>query len=520
MTARTIPLGFAVGSGEEVRVPVLHTVVTGQTQQSGKTTTLEAMVTRSNLSAIAFVTKRHEGSFRTGWPVPPFFRERADWEFVSAVLEATLRERLKFERSWIMRACRGAETLADVHRNVRALMAKARGLSGDVYFTLDQYLEKVVPQIAALPQNPSGIFNLQTGLNVMDLSAFSPELQALVMRSVLDMIYHHRTATLVIIPEAWEFIPQGRGSPVKLAAEQLIRKGGAAGNFVWLDSQDIAGVAKDVLRSAQLWILGVQREANEAKRMLAHIPGGVRKPKLDDVMMLERGQFIVCHGKTVIRTYVQPEWMDAASAREVALGHITVEAASGRKTTMDTAHELRSENERLKSQLAKATRDIETLTAQIRELNRKQPAQPAAPSPTDASRRPEPIVHLTPGENPPTIENIYQEIKTRLLAERAGLLAVLAEKPEIEVIEKRRVVRMSTDKQPGFIAAMIARGFFDRTRSGSEVVDELKRRGRSVHHTNVYRDLNNLALDGFLTREGEGYLAAADMKINIVSEAA
>jgi hypothetical protein len=49
------------------------------------------------------------------------------------VLKATLRERLKFERSWIMRACKGARTLADVRRNVRREMDKAKGLSADVY---------------------------------------------------------------------------------------------------------------------------------------------------------------------------------------------------------------------------------------------------------------------------------------------------------------------------------------------------------------------------------------------------
>jgi len=32
--------------------------VTGQTQQSGKTTTLEALISRSKLRALTFVTKR------------------------------------------------------------------------------------------------------------------------------------------------------------------------------------------------------------------------------------------------------------------------------------------------------------------------------------------------------------------------------------------------------------------------------------------------------------------------------
>ena len=113
MTApATVHLGYVVGTGEPVAVPVQHLAVTGQTQMSGKTTTLEALVSRSGLSAVAFVTKRAEASFAAAHhQLAPYFRERADWQFVSAVLEATLRERMKFERSWIMRACKGATTL-------------------------------------------------------------------------------------------------------------------------------------------------------------------------------------------------------------------------------------------------------------------------------------------------------------------------------------------------------------------------------------------------------------------------
>ena len=52
-------------------IPLHHLVVTGQTQESGKTTTLEALVAQSELRAIAFVTKRGEGSFAGGLQPPP-----------------------------------------------------------------------------------------------------------------------------------------------------------------------------------------------------------------------------------------------------------------------------------------------------------------------------------------------------------------------------------------------------------------------------------------------------------------
>ena len=162
---------------------------------------------------------------------------------MQAILEATMREKMRFERSWIMRASKGAQTLADVQRNVQRLMTKAKGLHADVYYTLDHYFDIVVPQIARLPSTTT--MTLKPGLNVMDLTGYTMELQSLVIRSVIEWVYETASNIVVLIPEAWEFIPQARGSPCLLACEQLIRKGGAGGNHVWLDSQDIAGDSQE-----------------------------------------------------------------------------------------------------------------------------------------------------------------------------------------------------------------------------------------------------------------------------------
>jgi len=46
-----ILLGFEVGSGESVFLPLHHLAIFGMTQLSGKTTTLEALISRSDLKA-------------------------------------------------------------------------------------------------------------------------------------------------------------------------------------------------------------------------------------------------------------------------------------------------------------------------------------------------------------------------------------------------------------------------------------------------------------------------------------
>ena len=238
-----------------------------------------------------------------------------------------MREKLKFERAWIMRASKGAKTLAEVQTNVRALMEKTKsGLNADVYMTLDEYLNIVVPRIAGVKFAKT--VNLKKGINVLhleDRETFPSELQALVMRSVIEWVYEKANKTITIIPEAWEFVPQGRGSPVKLQAIELIRKGAGLGNYVWLDSQDIGGVDKEVLRSCPVWLLGVQREANEIKRTLDNIPAGIKKPKPGQIATLKKGEFFACYGEHVIKTYVQPSWASAEEAIRVAKGESLAE---------------------------------------------------------------------------------------------------------------------------------------------------------------------------------------------------
>src|SRR5262245_6960130 len=144
MRHKLVHLGFEVGSGEPVSIPIKHLCITGQTQESGKTSTLEALISRAGLSALAFVTKRGEGSFPNARKVKPYFRERTDWKYVAAILEASRGEKLKWERAWIIRASKGARTLAAVQDNVREALKKAKGQSESAYLCLDAYLDDVV----------------------------------------------------------------------------------------------------------------------------------------------------------------------------------------------------------------------------------------------------------------------------------------------------------------------------------------------------------------------------------------
>ena len=512
-------LGYEIGTGEPVSVPLRHLAVTGQTQASGKTTTLEALATRSGKTVLTFVTKRGEGAFADAHRVQPYFRDRADWKFVSSIIDATLQEKNKFLRPWIMRICRTTRTLADVQRAVRDALKTAKGINEGVYTQLDEYLEMIVPEIGRARLAPTLAISLGR-VNVMDLSAFDTTMQMLFVQSALDFVNANCSNTIVVIPEAWEFIPEGKGSPVKESSVTLVRKGGGIGNHIWVDSQDMAGVDKVILRGCTVWILGVQREANEIKRNLANIPAGIKRPKPADIALLERGQFFACYGSNVSKVYVRPVWMTSEMAVRVARGEISATMASmiapppGRfqqpiiiepkekPVKQSEADALRAENADLRHRLE------ELAQATLTSTNRPAP-DVAAPRPIFDGVAPS----APPRLNVDDMDAIIIELRRRAPA----LLKVLVSVPEIEVTRERRTITIEGNGPKARICALIAEGFMDEGVTQGAVRAELKRTGAEANSGNVSTIFSGLVVDGFLSREaGELYKAVPSMKVRIV----
>lgn len=550
MKSKFIHLGFEVGSGSLVAIPIRHMVVTGQTQESGKTTTLEALIRRSGLPAIAFLTKRGESSL-AGHKIPPYFRERADWQFVSAILESTLKERMKFERAWIVRACQGCETLADVMRRTIKLGEETRNnLSKDVYMLLGEYLQRVVPLVARLPK--SGHIDLELlydkdlagtvapGLAVMDLIQYPEELQMLVIASTLEWIHKKAEKVITIIPEAWKFIPESKNTPVKVVAEKLAREGAGLQNFIWIDSQDIAGVAKLLLRNCAVWMIGVQREANEVKRAIENMPAGMKRPKPGDVSTLELGQFFVCHGKELRKVYVQPAWMDKETATRIADGRISLEhiptsvqemkdkeaprwvsaAQQGAQIALGAAlrsatnfHQEDEEEDPVWKEKFDAEKErADGLEREIEHLKKVMRQTPPAPGPAAAA----PAV---PAGDIDFAEAIFRRVLEHVRRDPT-LIRLAVERPAIEVHIRKKVLSLDESSVKGKIARLIADGFFREPRDFPAIKGELVRRGAvryKVGNVEITRPLQDLLSDGFFFREGNCYQSVPDAAVLAVN---
>ena len=571
-----IPLGFEVGTGRKVEIPLGHQVVTGQTQESGKTTTQEALIVRSGKRAVAFLTKRGEESFRIAHMIPPYFQQEISWQFVSSVLEATFGEKLKFHRSSIMETCRAnagrkgnwptPKTLADVRTNVQIALQKARGFPESILTELEEFLKVVVPQIEKLPYTTELL--LVPGLNVMDLVKYSKEVQGMVIRSVLRHLHEKESDVVCIIPECWKFIPQKHNSPVKDAAESYIREGGVLKNYLWLDSQDIAGFSPEIKRQIKVWILGVQREKHEVERTLDHIPADVHKPKVADIMRLGKGEFFVAHGNTLVRVYVQPAWMNSElHAQAIAKGDEKVETARdilkeweckdaglrrsapalqqvqqleqtppedsaaepqpGTNILRESQFEHFGENEdaMYKEKFEESQREVLRLGILVQKLESELGELKGTHKFVGGDKAKPPLVEYSPTGEPLRIvevsEDVYQAIVKRLRSEAPALVKLLAESPALEVTVQRPVVQVNgTAEIYGKCVALAGDGFFKTVRTVQEIIKELARRWAVSPKTPLMRvtiPMDKLTEMGIFFRDGESYVLNPAAKVTVKS---
>ena len=321
-----IKLGYEIKTGKEIGIKPSHLIVTGITQLSGKTTTLEALIKRSKLKAIIFKTKIGEKSFTEGTEVTPFFRDRSDYEFVKSLIEAYAREKLFLEKGTLMRLCKGSSSLIDIKKRVDDELAegKLRGLKEEIHTRLQHYLENLIPQIQYA--NFSSTLDIREGVNIMNLERFSEEAQSLIIQSVADEVLKTMKGVILVIPEAWKFLPQKYNNPCKRVVESYIRQGATNNNFIWIDSQDMAGVDKIPLKQISTWILGYQSERNEVKHTLDQISLPKKmKPKEEEIMNLRKGHFFLSSYEGVFNVYVQPSWLSDEDAVKISKGKLDVD---------------------------------------------------------------------------------------------------------------------------------------------------------------------------------------------------
>jgi len=490
-----------VPKGEPVHIGLHHLAIFGMTQLSGKTTTLEALISRSGLRAIAFKTKRGESGFHSQNIIPPFYKTRSDWQYVEGLVGVALQEKVKYEpgmRSGIMKACQGAQDLKGIQKNAKLLAQTSRSeFMKSVFERLVAYLDIVIPELEKWTFTTE--ISLNDGINVMDLTDMRLETQQLVIGSAIQYVFDVLSNTVVIIPEAWEMMPELRMTPVKLVAEQFIRKGASVGNYLWIDSQDIGGVSKVPLRQCDNWIMGRMREAHEVERILKQLLG-IKIPK-EEIQTLPLGHFYAVIGDTVKKVYVLPIGVPEKDGQKVAMGKLSPETIRDKYMGKKESEEEMGNVEGMREEVSKVKGVVDGLIAVMKERDKAR---------DEKERQLSERLDATVKE----LSNIRQALKGKPVTYETvpgkSVVLNLEEKELVVNLSKtEKPISMTTDNQLGRIMFCALNMPVDPSNPESSrregfneeiVSNALDDRGWHMEHSTLAPNLAQLAIKGLLVK--------------------
>lgn len=359
----SIHIGFSKGQSVDIRL--LHTIVAAQTRY-GKSTTIRTMMQHipDNFKALCLDVKDPRDFEGAGTEIPIFIENKTDPLMLKQLLEQESHLWLRREFPELIDLCKEGDTFEKVYERVNKRMGeKVHPVVKDRLKVLQLLLRKLVENMAKTTL--SDTLELPAKNNVMNLSKSPSEIKQLSVYSVVKRVLEQHENVILVIDELPDFAPQQYSTPSKSMIGQAIRKGGAKGIWLWLSGQTMTGVDKQVLKQAMIWILGHQREINEAKRTLDQIPF---KTGLDvkDIMTLPVGSFVVCTDEGAYITYVQPEGVDSETAMKVSLGEVSVneiiEMMKKEKGESDESL-YKEENEKLKVEIRFVNEEMRKLRA-------------------------------------------------------------------------------------------------------------------------------------------------------------
>lgn len=506
-------LGYTVPEGEPFYIPRAHGVITGMSNLSGKSTTAEAIVQRSKgIKALVFLTKRGEKTFYSGSRIRPYYRERFDWEYVRGLLEASMKERLKFETPWIIKLCKRAQVelkrkysddpellnvpIGEGLRVIRQLITstlqneKLRELDRNMYILLGAYLDKVLPVLEASKTMFVRQLKLQVGMNVMDLTRWysHEEVQMLVIRSCMEQILEKENDVTVVLVEAWKMLPQSRNTPVKLYFEKFIREGATNGNYLLIDAQDLGGVDKTPLRQVSVWIMGKMMETNEVERLIKQTLG-LNVPA-QEIQTLPLGHFTVASENKVTKVYVCPWSIPKDIAAAVAKGSLPPERVKTmlqeKRKMVERAEDVLSGN--IQTRIAAIEKHVAATNKRL-DLCVK----------NDAWLKNE-IIDLkeTCAFLEKKIEEIYACAAPTGVSTPIELQKTMY---NISVAKKTIDIKLSDETIRGKIMWLAKEGFFASWRGLKDVVSELQRHKWTPPYNSVKAELSAMANDGRLAQK-------------------
>lgn len=289
-------LGTDLKTGEDVQLEVFHTLFTGQTNLSGKTTTIKALIPEAlklGYTILVFDTKEIRREWEGYHDIALCYQPTTDPLVLIGLLEGIFKRRITNYYSTLSRVTSRAKTLEDVISNAEKMEEQSHvGFIKDACHTLADLLARLSRELRGLRLSTK--LELKQGvLNVMPINSLSPEAQQLVIKTAFEeLLRHHNHKVIAIIDEAFKYLPQKYSSACKRPVQDVVTQGAGTKLFVWLATQFIAPTDKDAMKACAVKVLGRQDVKEELEATQEKIPGGSGLFKKQQIMTLQPGQFI------------------------------------------------------------------------------------------------------------------------------------------------------------------------------------------------------------------------------------
>lgn len=296
MTANWVQLGES--EGQKVKMELFHTLIAGQTNLSGKTTTIRTLVPRvveQGFTVLIFDSKPTVREFTGYHDVPICYQSTTDSLVLLGLLEGIFRHKLTPFYATLDRLTEDASGIPDVIANAEKYEERPRqsGFIKDACHTLARLLARLQDELQQFDFTPD--LQLRKGeINVMPINSLSVEAQQLVIKTAFEQVLkHHNRKVLAVLDETSRFLPQGYSSACKKAVYDTITQGAKTELYVWGATQFIATIEKDVIKAMANKLLGRQDDTTEVKATLDRIPN-LKKSGIgvDQIMTLKRGEFV------------------------------------------------------------------------------------------------------------------------------------------------------------------------------------------------------------------------------------
>jgi polyhydroxyalkanoate synthesis regulator phasin len=484
-------LGFKLGSEEKVEVPTQHTIVSAQTRY-GKSTTLKRMMMglTDDFKVLCLDVKDPRDFEGVGVEVPIYIEDRTDPLMLKQLLEQESHLWLRREFPELIDLCKEGDTYEKVYERVCLRMEeKLHPIVKDRVKVLKLLLEKLVANMEKVPLTDK--LELPHKINVMNLSKVPSEIKQLAVHSSIKEILINHQNVIIIIDELPDFAPQGYRTPSKSMITQAIRKGGAKNIWLWLSGQTMTGVDKQVLKQAMIWILGHQREINEAKRTLDQIPFKTGLT-VEDIMTLPVGSFVVCTDQGAYMTYIQHPLIDEDTAKLVSLGQITSEEAISKLRLTEDEDMYREMYEEEKHKREELEKNITELINRIHELEVKKKLM---------DQKDEEIKELK--DQLKKLQGLQTALSQVIPIEKilpSGKINLEHRELEVEISHTEETVEMSTKTGLGKILYVAIETLPKDGFTEKELSDALDERGWHTPHSTLAPNLAQLCKQGYLIK--------------------